>query len=153
MSRLLTSGSQSIGNSASASVPSNEYLGLISSRIDWFDLAVQRMLKGLIQQHNTKTSILWLSVFFMVQLSYPYMTIGKIIALTMQNYATKVMPLLFNICLDLSQLSLHPCKELVSFNFMAAVTIHSNLQPKEMKSDTVSIFPHIFVIKCWDQMS
>ena len=61
--------------------PSNEYSGLISFRIDWFDLlAVQGTLKSLVQQHSSKTSILWCSAFFIVQLSYPYMTTGKTIA-------------------------------------------------------------------------
>ena len=63
--------------------PSNEYSGLISFRIDWFDpLAVHRTLKSLLQHHSSKTSVLWCSSFFMVQLSYPYMTTGKTIALT-----------------------------------------------------------------------
>ena len=66
--------------------PSNEYSGLISFRIDWFDcLAVQGTLKSLLQHHSSKTSILWCSVFFMVQLSYPYMTTGKTIALTIHT--------------------------------------------------------------------
>ena len=63
--------------------PSNEYPGLISFRIDWLDLlAVQRTLKSLLQHHNLRASVLWLSAFFVVQLSHPYMTTGKIIALT-----------------------------------------------------------------------
>ena len=63
--------------------PSNEYSGLISFRIDWFDLlAVQEALKSLLQHHSSKASILWLSTFFIVQLSHPYMTTGKTIALT-----------------------------------------------------------------------
>ena len=77
--------------------PSKEYSGLISFRIDWFDLlAVQGTLKGLLQHHNSKASILWHSAFFMVQLSHPYMTTGKIIALTRQTFVGKVMFLLFN---------------------------------------------------------
>ena len=68
---------------------SNEYSGLISSRIDWLDLlAVQGTLKSL-QHHNSKTSILWHSTFFMVQLSHPYMTIGKIIALTIWTFVIR----------------------------------------------------------------
>ena len=64
--------------------PSNEYSGLISFRIDWLDLlAVQGTLKSLLQHHSSKVSILWCSAFFMVQLSYPYITTGKAIALTM----------------------------------------------------------------------
>ena len=76
--------------------PSNEYPRLISFRIDWFDLAVQRTLKSLLQYHSSKTSILQGSVFFMVQLSHPYMTTGKTIALTIQIFVCKVMSLLFN---------------------------------------------------------
>ena len=75
MSRFLTSGGQNIGALASTSIPSNEYSGLISFKIDWFDLlAVQGTLKSLLQHHNLKTSILWHSAFFMVQLSHPYTT-------------------------------------------------------------------------------
>ena len=77
--------------------PSNEYSGMISFRIDWFDpLAVQGTLKSLLQHHSSKASILWRSAFFMIQLSYPYMTIGKTIALTRQTFVGKVMSLLFN---------------------------------------------------------
>ena len=74
-----------------------EYSGLISFRIDWFDLlAVQGTLKSLLQYHSLKTSILWHSAFFKVQLSYLYMTTGKTIALTIQTFVGKVMSLLFN---------------------------------------------------------
>ena len=77
--------------------PSNEYSGLIPSRIDWFDLlAVQGTLKNLLQPHNSKASILWCSAFFIVQLSHPYMTTGKTIALTRWTFVGKVMSLLFN---------------------------------------------------------
>ena len=77
--------------------PSNKYLGLISFRIDWLDLlAVQGTLKSLLQHHSLKTSILWHSAFFMVQLSHPYMTTGKTIALTRWTFVGKVMSLLFN---------------------------------------------------------
>ena len=76
--------------------PSSEYSGLISFRIDWFDLlAVRGTLKGL-QHHNLKTSVLWCSALFMVQLSYPYMTTGKTIVLTIWTFVGKVMFLLFN---------------------------------------------------------
>ena len=75
---------------------SNEYSGLISFRIDWFDLSVQGTLKSLLQHHRSKASILWHSAFFMVQLSHPYMTTGKTIALTRQTFVGKVMSLLFN---------------------------------------------------------
>ena len=77
--------------------PSNEYSGLISFRMDWFDLfAVQGTLKSLLQHHSSKASILWHSAFFMVRLSHPYMTAGKTIALTRQTFVGKVMFLLFN---------------------------------------------------------
>ena len=76
--------------------PSNEYSGLISFRIDWFDLAVQGTLKSLLQHHSSKASILQLSAFFIVQLSHPYMTTGKTIALTRRIFVGKVMSLLFN---------------------------------------------------------
>ena len=78
--------------------PSNEYSGLISFRIDWFDLllSVQGTLTSLLQHHSSKASILWRSVFFMVQLSHPYMTTGKTIVLTTQTFVGKVMSLLFN---------------------------------------------------------
>ena len=69
---------------------------LISFRIDWFDLAVQRILKSLLQHHNSKASVLLCSAFFMVQLSYLYMTAGKTKALTIQTFVSKVMSLLFN---------------------------------------------------------
>ena len=77
--------------------PSNKYSGLISFRMDWLDLlAVQGTLKSLLQHHSSKASVLWCSAFFMVQLSHPYMTTGKTIALTRQTFVGKVMSLLFN---------------------------------------------------------
>ena len=77
--------------------PSNEYSGLISFRMDWLDLlAVQGTLKSLLQHHSSKASILQCSPFFIVQLSHPYMTTGKTIALTRLTFVDKVMSLLFN---------------------------------------------------------
>ena len=77
--------------------PSNEYSGLISFRMDWLDLlAVQGTLKSLLQHHSSKASILQCSAFFMVQLSHPYMTMEKTIALTRWSFVGKVMSLLFN---------------------------------------------------------
>ena len=69
--------------------PSSEYSGLVSFRIDWFDLAVQGILKSLLQYYSSKVSILWCSSFFMIQLSHPYMTTGKNIALTRQTFVGK----------------------------------------------------------------
>ena len=78
--------------------PSNDYSGLISFRIDWLDLlAVQGTLKSLLQHHSSKLSFLPCSAFFIVQLSHPYMTTGKTIALTRRTFVDKVMSLLFNI--------------------------------------------------------
>ena len=87
--------------------PSNEYSGLNSFRIDWFDLlSVQGTLRSLLQHHNLKASILQHSAFFMVQVSHLYMTTGKPIALTIWTLVSKVMSLIFNIfCLGLSELS------------------------------------------------
>ena len=78
--------------------PSNEHPGLISFRMDWLDLlAVQGTLKSLLQCHNSKASILWCSAFFIVQLSHPYVTTEKIMALTRWTFVDKAMSLLFNI--------------------------------------------------------
>ena len=78
-------------------IPSKEIPGLISFRMDWLDLlAVQGTLKSLLQHHSSKASILWCAAFFIVQLSHPYMTTGKTIALTRQTFVGKVMFLLFN---------------------------------------------------------
>jgi len=104
--------------------PSNEHPGLISFRIDWLDLlAVQGTLKSLLQHHSSKASIFWHSAFFTVQLSHPYMTTGKTIALTRWTFVDKVMSLLFNM---LSRLVITFLPRSKSFNFMAAVTICSD---------------------------
>jgi len=105
--------------------PFNEYSGLIPFRMDWLNLlAVQGTPKSLLQHHTSKASTLQHSAFFTVQLSYPYMTTGKTIALTRLTFVSKVMSLLFN---NFSS------KEQVSFNFMAAVTICSDFGAKENK--------------------
>ena len=97
MSQPFASGGQSIGASALAISPSNEYSGLISFRMDWLDLlAVQGTLKSFVQHHSSKASILQHSTFFIVQLSHPYMTTGKAMALTRQIFFGKVMSLIFN---------------------------------------------------------
>ena len=82
--------------------PSNEYSGLISFRMDWLDLlAIQGTRKSLLQHHSSKASILWRSAFFIVQLSHPYMTTGKTIALTRWTFVGKVMFLLVNMLFGL----------------------------------------------------
>ena len=97
MSQFFASGGQSIGSLSFNINPSNEYSGLNSFRMDWLDrLAVQGTLKSLLQHHSSKASVVWCSAFFIVQLSHPYMTIGKTIALTRWTFVDKVMSLLFN---------------------------------------------------------
>ena len=105
--------------------PSNDHPGLISFRMDWLDLlAVLGTLKSLLQHHSSNTSILRRSAFFTVQLSHPYMTIGKTIALTRQTFVDKVMSLLLNV---LSRLVITFLPRKASFNFMAAITICSEV--------------------------
>ena len=97
MSLFFVSDGQSIGVFSFSISPSNEYSRLISFRMDWLDLfAVQGTLKSLLQHHSSKASILWHSAFFIVQLSHPYLTTGKTIALTRWTFVSKVMSLLFN---------------------------------------------------------
>ena len=97
MSQFFTSDGQNIGSFSFSISPSNEFSGLISFRMDWFDLlAVHGTLKSLLQHHSSKASILQCSAFFIVQLSHPYMTPGKTIALTRWTLAGKLMSLLFN---------------------------------------------------------
>ena len=97
MSLFFTSGGQSIGSFSFNINPSNECSGLISFRMDWLHfLAVQGTLKSLPQHHSSKASILQCSAFFIVQLSHPYMTTGKTIALTRQTFVSKVISLLLN---------------------------------------------------------
>ena len=98
MSKLFTSGCQSIGVSASTSVLPMNTQDWSPLRMDWLDLlAGQETLKSLLQHHSSKASILWHSAFFIVQLSHLYMTTGKTIALTRQTFVDKVMSLLFNL--------------------------------------------------------
>ena len=104
--------------------PSNEHSGLISFRMDWLDLlAAQGTLKSLLQHHSSKASILQRSAFFTVQLSHPYMTAGKTIALTRWTFFDKVMPLLFKM---LSRLIITFLPRSQCLNFLAAVTICSD---------------------------
>ena len=112
--------------------PSKEILGLISFRMDWLDLlAVQGTVKSLLQHHSSKASILQCSAFFTVQLSHPYMTTGKTIALTRWTFVGKVMSLLLNMLSMLVITFLPRSKRL--FNFMAAVTICSDFGAPKCK--------------------
>src|SRR5574339_109523 len=118
-------------------IPSKEIPGLISFRMDWLHLlAVQGTLKSLLQHHSSKASILWCSVFFTVQLSHPYMTTGKTIALTIRTFAGKVMSLLLNTLsrLVITFLPRSKCL-LISWLQSPSVVI---LEPRKIKSDTVS---------------
>ena len=113
--------------------PPNEYSGLISFRIDRFNLlAVQGTLKSLLQHHSSKASVLWHSAFFMVQLSHPYMTTGKTIALTRWTFVGKVMSLLFNMLsrLVIAFLPRSKCL-LISWLQSPSAVI---LEPKKIKS-------------------
>ena len=128
---------------------SNAYSGLISIRIDWFDLlAVHRTLKSLLQHHSSKASILWCSAFFIVQLSHPYMTTRKTIALTRCTFVSKVMSLLFNMLsrLVIAFLPRNKCL-LVSWLQSPSAVI---LEPPKIWS--LPLFPHLFAMKWWDQM-
>src|SRR5574339_459959 len=137
MSWFFASGRPKYWNFSFSISPSNEYSGLIFPRMDWLDLlAVQGTLKSLLQHHSSKASILWLSAFFTVQLSHPYMSTGETIALTRQTFVGKVMSLLFN---KLSRLVitflLRNKRLLISWLQSPSAVI---LEPRKIKSDTVS---------------
>ena len=117
--------------------PSNEYSGLISFRMDWLDLlAVQGTLKSLFQHHSSKASILWHSAFFIVQLSHPYVTTGRTIALTRRTFVDKVMSLLFNMLSRLVITLLPRSKHLLISWLQSPSTLI--LEPRKIKSATVS---------------
>ena len=117
--------------------PSNEHPGLISLRMDWPDLlAVQGTLKSLLQYHSSKASILRCSAFFLVQLSNPYMTTGKIIALTRRIFFGKVMSLLFNMLSGLV-ITFIPRSKCLLISWLQSPSAVI-LEPPKIKSDTVS---------------
>ena len=119
--------------------PSNEYPGLISFRLDWLDLlAVQGTLKSLLQHHSSKVSILLHSAFFIVQLSYPYMTTGKTIVLTGRTFVGKVMSLLFNMLSRLAITFLPRSKRLLISWLQSPFAVILELFP---------LFPHLFAMK------
>ena len=138
MSQFSAAGGQSIRASASASVLCNEHSGVISFMMDWLDLlAVQGTVKSLLQYHSSP--ILSHSAFFIVQLSHPYMTTGKTIALTRQTFVGKVMSLLFNMLSKFFITFLPRNKHLfISWLQSPSAVI---LEPKKIKSATV--FPSI----------
>ena len=131
--------------------PFNEHPGLISFRMDWLDiLAVQGTLKSPLQNHSSKGSILWSSAFFIVQLSHPYMTTGKTIALTKQTFVGKVMSLLFNTLSRLVITFLPRSKRLwISWLQSPSAVI---LEPKKIHSITVSIVSPSMCHELMDQM-
>ena len=119
-------------------IPSNEHPGLISFRMDWLDLlAVQGTLKSLLQHHNLQASILQRSTFFIVQLSYPYTTTGKTIALTRWNFVDKVMSLLYNMLSSLVITFLLRSKHILILWLQSPSAVI--LEPRKIKSTTVSI--------------
>ena len=124
--------------------PPNEYSGLISFRMDWFDLlAVQGTLWSLLQHHSSKASVLRHSAFFMVQFSHPYVTTVKSIALIRQTFVSKVMSLLFNMLSRLVIAFLPRSKRLlISWLQLPPAVI---LQPKKIKSATLSIVSPIYL--------
>ena len=137
MSQFFESDGQ-LGASASVS-PFNDYSGLISFSMDWlYLLAVQGTLKSLLQHHSSKVSVLWHSAFCMVQLSHPYITTGKTIALTRQTFVGKVMSLLFNM-LSMFVIAFLPRSKcpLISWLQSPSAVI---LEPKKIKSLFVFIF-------------
>ena len=120
--------------------PSNVYSGLISFRIDWFDLlAVQGTLKSLLQYHSSKASIFQCSAFFMVQLSHPYMITGKVIALTIWTFVDKVMSLLFNMLSSLVIAFLSGSKYLLVSWLLSPFTVI--LEPKKIVCHCFYCFP------------
>ena len=120
-----------------SSIPSKEIPGLISFRMDWLDLlAVQGTLKSLLQHHSSKAWILRCSAFFPVQLSHPYMTTGKTIALTRWTFVGKVMSLLFTMLSRLVITFLPRSKHLLTSWLQSPFAVI--LEPPKMKSDTVS---------------
>ena len=134
--------------------PSNEYPGLTSFRIDWLDqlytftlffhLEVQGTLRSLLQHHSSKASILQCSAFFMVQLSHPYMTTAKTIALTRQTFVSKLTSRLFNML----------CRFVIAF-VPRSKFLTSRLQSPSaviLSLTLFPLFPHLFPMKWWDQM-
>ena len=147
MSQFFVSGSQSFGASASASVLAKNIHDWFP-KVDWFDLAGQGTLKSLLQHHSSKVSILWHSAFFMVQLSHPYMTTGKIIALTIRTFVSRVITLLFNMLSRLVITFLLRSKHLlISWLQSPSAVI---LEPNEIKLATIS--PSICHEMWWDWM-
>ena len=146
MSQFFASGWSKYWSFSFSISPSNEYSGLISIRIDWFHLlAAQGTLKSLLQHHSSKASILRLSAFFVVQLSHPYMTTGKIIALSRQTFVGNIMSLLFNMLSRLVITFLPRSKRLlISWLQSPSAVI---LEPPKSSLLLFPLFPHLFAMK------
>ena len=130
---------------------SKEHPGLISFRMDWLDLlAVQGTLKSLLQHHSSKASLIRHSAFFTVQLSHPYMTTGKTIALTGWTFDGKVLSLLFNMLSRLVITFLPKSKRLLISWLQSPFAVI--LDSKKIKSELFPLFCHLFSVKWWDQM-
>ena len=146
MSQLFTSGGQSIGVSVNIS-PTNEHPGLISFRLDWLDLLeVQGTLKSLLQHHSSKASILWHWAFFVVQLSHPYMTTGKTIALTRRTFIGKVISLLFNM-LSRLVITFFPRRKRLLISWLQSPSAVILEPPKNKVSHCFYCFPIFFAMK------
>ena len=130
--------------------PSNEYSGLISFRMDWLDLlTVQGTAKSLLQHHSSKASVLQCSAFIMVQLSHPYMTTGKTIALARWTFVGEVMSLLFNMLSVFVTFFPRSKHLLISWLQSPSAVI---LEPPKYSMSLFPLSPHLFVMKWWDQM-
>ena len=125
--------------------PFNEHSGLVSFRIDWFNLAAQGTLKSLLQHHSSKASIFRCSAFFMVQPSHPYMTTGKTIALTRQTFVSKVMSLLFKMLSRLIIAFLPRSKHLLISWLQSLSTVI--LEPPKNSLSLFPLFPYLFAMK------
>ena len=144
MSRLFTSGGQSYWSFSVS--PSKGYSGLISFRIEWFDLlAFQGILKSLLQHCSLKASVVWHSAFFMVQLSHLYLTTGKTIALTIWTFVGKGMSLPLN-TMSRFVIAFLPWRKYVLVSWLQSLSTVI-FEPKKIKSVTVSIFPNLFFLK------
>ena len=142
MSQLFAPGGQIIEASQQTS---SEYSGLISFRIDWFNLAIQGTLKSFLQHHNSKASVLWCSAFFMVQLSHPHMTTGKTIGLSTWIFVGKVMSL-FNMLSRIVIAFLPRSKCLLILRLQSLFSVI--LEPKNRRSITVHFF--LIYLPCSD---
>ena len=152
MSLLFVSGGQSIGASALSISLSSEYSGLISFWSNWFHLlAVQGILRSLLQHHSSKASIFWCSAFFMVQLLRLYMTTGKAIPLTIQTFVSKVMSLLFSM-MSRFVIAFLPGNKSLLISWMqspSTVILEAKKKKKKKRKENLSLFPFSPIYLPW----